>query len=185
MVQKYSNIQLEIVLHLLSKRENHIRAIAQDLNTTHTTILRKIHYLIKQNVLDVKKQGKNKIAFLKKTMATRQYVYMAEHYKTEKILHKYPQLSVMMKEVLTETDAPLIVLFGSYAKERAKQDSDIDVFIETKERKLKEKIKHINRKINPKFGAFDVDNVLIKEIIKNHAIIRGVEHFYERIKFFD
>ncbi len=185
MAQKYSkNMKMEIILNILTKSENHARGIAQDLNTTHTTILRKVQELLKENVLDFKKQGKNKIVFLKKTVAAQQYIYMAEHYKTDKILRTYPGLGIAVKEILKVTSAPLIILFGSYAKELAKSDSDIDLFIETKDRALQEKVKHINQKMSLKIGVFDPNNLLIKEMIKNHTIIRGVEVFYEKIHFF-
>ena len=70
------------------------------------------------------------------------------------------------------------------AKENTKRESDIDIYIETKDEKIKEEVKKINDLINVKTGRFDTEDLLIKEIIKNHVIIRGAEEYYEKIKFF-
>ncbi|MBI2141517.1 nucleotidyltransferase domain-containing protein [Candidatus Woesearchaeota archaeon] len=182
---KLMNVELEIVLNLLRKGENHLRGIANDLGVSHTTVLRKAEALVKANALDYKKEGKNRVFSLKKTLKAKNYVYMAEGYKANKVLENYPELGVVMKDVLESTTSDLIVLFGSYAGFSAKADSDIDVFMETKDRSLKEKLKQISGKINLKIGKFDLSNSLIKEIIKNHAIIKGVEVFYEKTKFFE
>ena len=45
-------------------------------------------------------------------------------------------------------------------------------------------MKEINSKLSIKIGKFDTKSLLIKEIIKNHVIIRGLEDFYERVEFF-
>ena len=72
----------------------------------------------------------------------------------------------------------LIILFGSYAKGIPKENSDIDLYMETKE-----KIR--NDLFNIKTGKFNCNDLLIKEIIKNHVIIKGTELYYEKLKFFE
>ena len=78
----------------------------------------------------------------------------------------------------------MIILFGSYAKDNPKKDSDIDIYLETNDSKIRDKLKEINSKLSIKIGKFDAKSLLIKEIIKNHIIIRGLENFYERVDFF-
>ena len=78
----------------------------------------------------------------------------------------------------------MIILFGSYAKGNEKPDSDIDTYLETTDNKIKDKIKELNSKLSIKIGKFDLDSLLIKEIIKNHIILRGVEEYCERNNFF-
>ncbi len=179
------NLELEIVLNLLRKGENHIRGIANDLGVSHTTILRKAAGLVKANVLDYKKEGKNSVLSLKKTLKAKNYACMAECYKANKVLETYPDLGVVMKDVLTSTASRIVILFGSYANFTAKAGSDIDLFVETKDRRLKEKLKQIDSRISLKIGSFDLGNSLIREIIKSHAIIKGVEAFYEKTKLFE
>jgi Nucleotidyltransferase domain. len=102
-----------------------------------------------------------------------------------KLLIRHPELGIIFEEILEKTDEKLIVLFGSYAKGLAKRDSDIDIYIETKSRNLKKVIESIHPKINVKIGTFDTKSPLIKEIIKDHIIIRGIEVFYEKKQFFE
>lgn len=180
MVQKDYN--LEIVLDLLKTGENHLRNIAKDLGASHTTVLRKLNSLVKENVLDFKVEGKNKVFFLKKTLKTKNYAYMAEHHRLKQLLEKYPEFSILVKEILSATSENLVILFGSYAGFSAKKDSDIDLFIESNDTKLRTKLKQIDERLNVKLGDFDINNRLIKEIIKTHIILRGVEVFYEKNK---
>ena len=179
MVQKKDNLELEIVESLL-KKNNHIRGIAKILKAPHSTILRRLNNLKKENVVDSRKEGKNKIFFLKKNLISQTYILQTELFKLTKLLRSYQKLSIILEEILKKTDARLIILFGSYAKGRAKTDSDIDIYIETKSRKVKQTIENIHSKINVKIGEFYLKSPLIKEIIKDHIIIRGVELFYEK-----
>ena len=184
MVQKRDNLELNIV-ELLLRKENHVRGIAKQLNESHSTISRKLNKLKKENVIDSRKEGRNKIFFLKQNLITRTYILQAELHKLTKLLQVHPELSVIFEEILTKTDEKLIILFGSYAKGLAKRDSDIDIYIETKSRNVKKSIEEIYSRINVKIGIFDTKSPLIKEIIKDHVIIRGIEIFYEKKQFFE
>lgn len=78
----------------------------------------------------------------------------------------------------------LAILFGSYVKGIAHKDSDIDIYIDTRNNKLKEEVELIDSKISVKIGSYNQESILIKEIEKNHMIIKGVERYYEKNKFF-
>jgi len=184
MVHKRNNLELEIILVLI-KKETHLRKIAKLLGESHSTILRRLNDLIKENVLDYKREGRNKVFFIKNTLQSKNYVFNAERYKLIKLLKKYPKLNIIIEDILKQSPKNLIILFGSYAKFKAKKTSDIDIYIETKDKKIKEKIEEINSEINIKIGLFDTQSLLIKEIIKEHVILKGIEEFYEKIKFFE
>lgn len=176
--------KLEIITELIGKKE-HIRGLAKKLKTNHTTILRKLKELSKENVLDFNEEGRNKVYFLKKTSEAKNYVFMAEQYKLTKILKKYPNLRNIFEKIQKNRKIKLAILFGSYAKKIAKKESDIDIYIEIADMKLKNELEKINLRLNIKIGKYNKDNLLIKEIEKNHIIIKGVEVFYEKYKFFD
>lgn len=184
MVQKGDNLELDIV-DVLLRTENHVRGIAKKLNESHSTILRKLNNLKKENVIDSRNEGKNKIFFLKNNIISRNYILNAELHKLTKLLREHPELSIIFEEILKKTDEKLLVLFGSYAKGLAKKESDIDIYIETKKRSIKNMVEEIHSKINVKIGTFDSKSPLIKEIIKNHIIIKGFEAFYEKKQFFE
>lgn len=176
--------KLEIVNRLLNN-EDHIRELAKKLSTNHMTILRRIKELEKENVVDYKEEGKNKVYFLKKTIEAKSYVFKTENYKLLKLLEKYPRLRNIIEKIQKDRRIKLAILFGSYAKGIAKQDSDIDIYIETQNRKLKQEIQMIDSRLSIKIGKYDKSSLLIKEIEKNHVMIRGVEEYYEKNKFFE
>lgn len=184
MVQKRNNIELDII-ELLIKKENYLRGIAKSLNESHSTILRKLDKLAKINVVDFRREGKNKVFFLKKNLVAKSYVLKAELNKLTKLFSKHPKFTVIFEDILKKTDKPLILLFGSYAKGIAKKDSDIDIYIETRDRNVKKLVESINSRIKVKIGPFNTKSLLIKEIIKNHIIIRGLESFYEKEQLFE
>jgi predicted nucleotidyltransferase len=184
MVQNRDNLDAEIIL-LLLRGENHLRGIAKELNESHSTVLRKLNKLVEENILDYRMVGRNKTFLIKKNLQARNYVFNAERYKLLKLIKRYPELSVIIEDILRKTNERLIVLFGSYSKFTAKKDSDIDLYVETRNRKIKEEIESLHSKIKVKIGDFDLSSALIKEIIKSHVILKGVEEFYEKIKFFE
>ncbi|MBU1203535.1 MAG: winged helix-turn-helix domain-containing protein [Nanoarchaeota archaeon] len=184
MVQKRDNLDSEIIQFLL-RQEYHIRGLAKALNESHSTILRKLDKLVKKDVLDSKKEGKNKIFFIKKNIISKNYILQSEISKLTSLINKYPELMVVLEEISRKVDEKLIVIFGSYAKLKVKKDSDIDVYIETTNRNIKQLVEGIHPKINVKIGLFDLKSNLIKEIIKNHIIVRGFEELYEKEQFFE
>lgn len=179
MVQKRDNVELDIIERLL-KENNHVRGIAKRLNESHSTILRKLNNLKKENVIDSKKEGKNKIFYLKRNIVSQSYILQAELHKLIKLLRYNPELSIIFEEILKKADEKLIILFGSYTKGLSKKDSDIDIYIETKNRNVKKAVEDVHSKINVKIGTFDTNSPLIKEIIKDHVIIKGIEVFYDK-----
>ncbi len=183
MVQKEKNIEHEVILTLING-EMHLRNLSRILDTPHSTLLRKLNLLINENVLDYKTEGKNRVFFIKKNLHAKTFVFNAEKYKLIKLLKVYPEMSVILEEVIKKAENRMVILFGSYAKFLAKKDSDVDIYIETTDKKMKENIASIHSKIQIKIGAFDLSSLLIKEIIKNHVILRGVEDFYDKTKFF-
>jgi len=179
------DIELDIILVLLKHKEMHVRGISKQLKQPHPTISRTLNKLKEDNIIDSKNVGRNKVYFLKKGIETRNYAYIAEYYKLLKLVNKYPEIDIISEKLLSSAKENLIIIFGSYAKFIAKPTSDIDVFIETKNKRVKKFVEEINSKINAKIGEFDLSNLLIKEIVKDHVIVRGVEHYYEKYNIFD
>jgi len=181
---KQNSYKLEIVGQLLNQNL-HLRELSRKLEINPMTLSRKIKGLVEENILDFKEEGKNKIYFLKKTSESKANVFMAEQYKLTKTLKKYPSLRNLIDKIQANKEISLSILFGSYAKGIAKRGSDIDIYIETPNKKIKQDLEILNSKLNIKIGKYNKDNLLIREIEKNHVIIKGVELFYERNKFFE
>ena len=175
--------KLEIVLELL-RGEGHVRGISRVLYTNHMIISRKIKELSRENVVDYKTEGKNKSYFLKKTSEARAYVFMAENYKLLRLLAKYSTLRNIIEKIQNRKKIKIAILFGSYTKYLAKQESDVDIYIEVADKETKRELSLTDSRLSIKTGKLDKENLLIKEIIKNHIILKGMEEYYEKIGFF-
>jgi len=183
MTQIKINYKFEVLLSLL-KKEVHGRELAKELKTSLTRIQLVFNELRKINVLDYKTEGKNHTYFIKKNLISKAFILNSENYKLAKLLRKYTILEPLFKDITEKYPDKMIILFGSYAKFISKEDSDIDIYVETTDKKIKENIQTINNSLSIKIGKFDQEDLLIKEIINNHIIIQGGESFYERLKFF-
>lgn len=178
------NYEYEIIL-LLLKKEMHGREISKELKTSLTRVQSILNNLRELNIVDYKAEGKNHIYFIRKNLKSKTYILNAENYKLLVLLQKYPFLEEILKEVILQCPEIMIVLFGSYSKGNPKENSDVDLYLETTNKLVKRKIELINGKISVKFGKFEKEDLLVKEIISNHVIIQGAEIFYERSKFFE
>ena len=181
MEQKSYELQ---IINVLLNGKNHLRGIATILDINHMLVSRKLKDLAESNVVDFIWNGKNKSYFLKKTSEARTYVFMAENYKLVQMLVKNPGLRNIIEKLQKDERLNIVILFGSYAKGVETKSSDIDLYIETKEKSLRKELQLLDSRLSIKIGKYDKQNLLIKEIEKNHVIIRGVERFYDKNKFF-
>lgn len=175
---------LEIVDELLKKR-GHIRGLAERLRTNHTMVLRRIKELEEENVVDYDGEGRNKVYFLKKTLEARAFVFRTESYKLSQLLKKYPTLRAIIEKVQRDNRIRLAVLFGSYAKGKAKPSSDVDIYIGNISKEIKKELGLVDSRLSIKIGKYDKSSYLIKEIEKYHVIIKGIERFYEKNNIFE
>ena len=178
------NYIFEVIL-LLLKNEAYGRDIAKILKTSLTRVQSILQELKNYNVIDYKKEGKNHIYFMKKNLVTKTFILNAENYKLSKMLRKYILLEPLLKEVEELCPGKMILIFGSYAKFIPKEDSDIDIYIDTTDKKIKESIQKINDTFSVQIREFNKEDLLIKEIIKNHVILQGGELFYDKLRFFE
>jgi predicted nucleotidyltransferase len=178
------NLINEIVA-LLIKEDLHTRAIADHLGSNHATILRKLRDLTEDNIVDFRMEGKNKVFHLKRTIEGRNAAMIAEIYKQSSIVSKYPILRGIVQAIQEMPEIPLAILYGSFVKGLATKGSDIDIFIETSDSLKKKKLEQRHSLLSVKIGVFDTKDLLIREIMKDHIIIKGVEVYYEKTGFFE
>jgi len=169
------------ILEILLKEDSHVREIAAKLNMIPSTVMRILKRMQKEGIVDFKKEGRNTRYFLKKTTEAKISAQMVENYRLQKIMQN-PSLRMVLMELIESTEGELIVLFGSHAKGNATEKSDIDIYLETKDSSLKEKLRKISDKLSIKIGNFDKESLLAKEIIKDHIIIQNVDRFYRLIR---
>ncbi|MDI3543775.1 MAG: hypothetical protein PWQ28_56 [Candidatus Woesearchaeota archaeon] len=172
----------KIIEHLYNSPE-HIRSLARKLDTNQMTVLRKLKELERINVVDFRQEGRNKVYFLKQTLEADELILMTEQYKFLHVIKKYPLLRRIFSQIRDNKKVKLAVLFGSYAKEIPRKDSDIDIYIDTLSQEIKKEVEDIDTRINVKIGKFSWNSLLIREIDKAHVIIKGVERYHEHRKF--
>jgi len=137
------NYKIEIVENLLNNN-NHVRGIAEDIGTNQTTVSRKLQELYMENVVDFRFEGKNKVFFLKKTFDAKQYACIVELHKALKTIARYPFMRRIFDDLRKNENIHLAVLFGSYAKGKADKNSDIDIYIETTDTRVKKQAESID-----------------------------------------
>ena len=169
------------ILAELNKKDNHIRGVASVLSINQMTALRKIKELEEKNVLDFRIEGKNKVYFMKTSLETTEHLKIMEHFKKIDLISKYPRIRKITEIIKKNPRIFLAVLFGSFAKKTHTNNSDIDVYIETSSREIKKILEKIDSKLSVKIGEFDINNLLIKEIMKQNIILKGVDRYYELI----
>ena len=180
---KEVNYTYETLL-LLLKKEMHQRELAKELQTSLTRVQAVLKKLRDINVVDYKEAGKNHVYFIKKNLVSKSFILNAENYKFAKLLRAHPILEPILQEIIDKCPIKMIVLFGSYAKFIPKNESDIDIYLDTTDIKIKDKLKSINDNLSIQIRDFDTKDLLIREIIKNHILIRGGEEYYEKLEFF-
>jgi len=176
------NLTNEIVA-LLLQTDIHPRSLAEKLQTNHMTVTRKLQVLVDENVVDYRAVGKTKVYGLKKSIEGRNAGMIGELYKQSQIIRRYPILRRIFKSVQETPGAPLALLFGSYAKGNADNKSDIDIYIETEDPTIKRALEKEHSALSVKIGGFDPESLLIREIIKDHVIIKGVELYFDKTGF--
>jgi len=158
--------------------------IAQKNNLNQKTVANYLNKLEKEFILKSKTQGKNKLYFLNldNKEIVKNFIISTEHLRTINFYKK----NSLIKEIAEKIN-PFIkgiaIIFGSYAKGIQKKDSDLDIFIigKANEKELDIISKtyriEISLKIYPKLEQ----DILTKEVIKNHIIIKNAEQFIGEI----
>lgn len=160
------------------------RQIANKLKMNQKTVSNMLNRLEKEGVLKYSTEGKNKYYFLNMlNPQIKDIIKMLEIARKNKFIQKYNKLKDLFYALEKRTNG-ILVIFGSYANFTSNKDSDLDIFvigsikdIEDLENLYKIKINIIKsnkEKINK-------ENVFVKEVIKNHFVIRGFEEFVELI----
>ena len=190
MVIKVNDTDLR-VLSLFTKnyeKEYYIREVEKLLEVSSRTALVTLAKLEKKGILESKTKGKIKNYSIKKSTISMEFFLLTEQYKKIQFLEK----NHLVKEVLEKADEfmqGIVIIFGSYAKGIQKEDSDLDLFIvgTFDEKKIKEAGHKYGLDINIKSYPMNIfekeirDDILLKEVIENHILIKDAEGFVRRV----
>ena len=158
--------------------------IAKKKNLNQKTVSNYLNKLEKEHILKSKIQGKNKLYFLNldNKEIIKNFIIAVEHLRTINFYKK----NILIKEITGKIQPNIkgiAVIFGSYAKNTQKKDSDLDILLIGKcnEKEINKISKIYKIEINLKIYPRLEQDILTKEVIKDHIIIRNVEQFIGEI----
>jgi predicted nucleotidyltransferase len=168
--------------------EYYIREIQKILEISSRTALKTLNKLEEKGILKSKQKGKIRLFTIKKTLIAREYLCLAEQYKKIKLYER----ELLIKEIFEKIDDfidGIVIIFGSYAKNLVKKNSDLDLFIigQYNEKKIKKVGNIYNLNIDLKSYPKKVflenlnHDILLKEILNNHITIKGTQNFVSQI----
>ncbi len=158
------------------------RVIARKLKMNQKTVSNILNNLEKEDILKFSQEGKNKYYFLNKFNPNiKEIVKLIEIEKKIEFIGKNNKLKGLFSK-LEEKAQGILVVFGSYANYTNNKKSDLDIFIMGKISNIDDLGELYNTKINiikSEKEKFNREEHIIKEIIKNHIVLKGVEEFIE------
>lgn len=158
------------------------RDISKRLRMNQKTVSNILNKLEKENILKFSTEGKNKYYFLNKfNPEIKDIIKLVEINRKLRFLEKYKEARNLFLK-LEERSTGILIIFGSYANYKSNEKSDLDVFVLGKIKDVNDLEKIYNIRINVvKADKFDINDNFIKEVIKNHIVLRGVEDFVSLI----
>ena len=183
----------KIIRTLLEKQEEelNIARIAKYSKIDYKNTYNIIGNLEKKGVLSVKPFGKTKKITLNKT--AHPLILEAEYERRQDLFEKSKDFKVLYNK-LSRLNFPFIVLlFGSNAKGKATEHSDIDLLIvcdEERERQIQEVLDMFPLRIHPTFIRFEDFMAMLKtkefnvvsEAVRSNIILVGMEDYYRMLE---
>jgi predicted nucleotidyltransferase len=168
--------------------EYYIREVEKLLKISPRTSQLILEDLENKGIVESKIRGKIKTFKLNLSPTTLRYLSFVEQYKTLAFLEK----KLFIKEVIEKITSHIKgigIIFGSYAKNLEKKESDLDIFIignyskEGVEKVSKKYGIDISVKCYPQktFEKEITNDLLIKEVLKNHIVFLNTEKFIQSI----
>jgi len=156
------------------------RDIAKRLKINQKTVSNILNKLEKENVLKFSVEGKNKYYYLNNlNPSIKEIIKLIEINKKIKFIERYKKFRELYSQLELRTDG-ILAIFGSYSNFSANENSDLDILIIGKHQEVKDLEKLYSLKLNiVKIDRkkFDKGDILIKEVIKNHVVLKGLEEF--------
>ena len=156
--------------------------LARSSKIPQQTASRLLNKLVKLNLVNYTKKGKNKLFYFDlEKQTTKIILNFIENQKALQFQLKIKEISVVINEILKYCES--LIIFGSYASDSFSKESDIDIVILG--RSNKEEIKKIKQKqvaeINEHYVSYNEfakilrsKNPLSIEIMKNHVLFGEV-----------
>jgi len=165
--------------------------MARLLGISHVTLIPRLKKLENDRILKSIKAGKNKEYFLNfENTMVKKYIAVAETLEATKFLNIHFVIKKIY-EGISPLNGGSLILFGSWAKSYATEESDVDIFClgkisDDKLKQIRKTGEVYGKKINIKTASIEnfVDGLkegdpLIKEIVEGHIILENSDLFVD------
>ncbi|MCK5625196.1 nucleotidyltransferase domain-containing protein [Candidatus Pacearchaeota archaeon] len=160
------------------------RNVAQKLKVNQKTVSNTLNELERENILKFTQEGKNKYYYLNKFYPyIRETIQLIETQRKINFLEEHNKLKELFLE-LEKRIKGILIIFGSYANFSSNEKSDLDLFVIGEIKDTEDLEELYNIKINivkSNKNKFNKEDYIIKEIIKNHIVLKGAEDFIKLI----
>jgi predicted nucleotidyltransferase len=160
------------------------REISRRLKMNQKTVSNTLNKLEKEHILKFSLEGKNKYYYINRfNPKIKEIIKLIEINKKVVFLDRHKRKRELFEKIESRANETVIV-FGSYAKNQETEKSDLDLFVIGNISNLKDLELLYNIKINiikSSAEKFSSKEHLIKEVISNHVILKGVETFIKLI----
>ena len=168
-------------------REIYIREVARYLPISRGTAQTALEYLEAKQVLRSVTRGRTRLFSLRRGDHARDFCTLAEVYRRICLREEEPFLAGVLNRIVPHIEGSGAV-FGSRAEGTADEESDLDLFVAGECRR--EEIERIGEIYGLKIHLtvyplkiFDRDlhtDPFLREVLRNHVLIKGTEHFVEK-----
>ncbi|GEM_PF-970044 len=201
-MKNYEDTENKIIGNLLRipLESKSLHQIAVDTKLSYVTVHKLIPNLVRKRILTLKKKGKANLVSIDFEHAKVEKLSSAILYERDLFLKIHPQLILFVREIeeVLAGKFYVLILFGSYAKENPRKQSDIDLLFIVPDR---EDIEAYKEKINKSLKIYltirrDIKLVSTKDFIdmlnqkytvgreafQYGLVLFGAEHYYAMVK---
>lgn len=193
---KMNKTSLKIIeLFLIERKECYLREIAKKTNKSTSTTSRQLNLLKNDGILNEKRVGKELFYSLNlKNNSALKLCELVEIQKLESFYKRNSEMKIILEDFLNKIKDENLVsaaVFGSVANESYAKDSDIDLILITNKRKeFTEEIRNIHAEYGRDLSIVSMtkkefrekkSEPLVREVIRNHLILYGYEHFVREV----
>jgi len=200
--KNYEDTENKILGNLLRMpmENKSLHQIAIDTGLSYVTVHKVVPRLIKRKIVRQEKKGKANLISIDFENAELEKLCSAILYEKSNLMRKYPKLKLLSREIEEALTGEfyILLLFGSYAKENAGKESDIDLLFIIPYRKdieiYREKINKSLRlypEVKKDFNIVSTDDLMDmlnekytvgRSVFQQGIVLFGTEHYYSMVK---
>jgi len=179
--------QIKILKHFLKNKEDKftINQLSKELKINYRIAYEQTIELGKEELIKIDRIGKANYCSL--TNKFNEKIFVAEYQRRKELFKKNKDFQIITKRFSEQPKQLILLLFGSYAKNKATEQSDMDILAisenEKELRQISELIpKNIHLTIIKTEEFLEMTKLkkltVVSEAIKNNIILLGIEDYY-------